>query len=40
MKVEKILFPTDYSEGSSHALHYAKDFTQNYDAKINILHVV
>ena len=40
MKVENILFPTDFSEGSSLALHYAKDFTLHYAAKLYILHVV
>lgn len=40
MKIEKILFPTDFSEGSSHALHYANDLTMHYDAKLYILHVV
>ncbi len=40
MKVERILFPTDFSEGSSHALPYAVDFTKHYDAQLYILHVV
>ena len=40
MKVERILFPTDFSEGSSHALPYAVDFAKHYDAKLYILHVV
>ena len=40
MKVERILFPTDFSEGSSHALPYAVDLTKHYDARLYILHVV
>lgn len=40
MKVERILFPTDFSEGSTLALHYAVDLTRHYNAKLYILHVV
>jgi nucleotide-binding universal stress UspA family protein len=40
MKVERILFPTDFSEGSLNALHYAVDLTKHYNAKLYILHVV
>ena len=40
MKVERILFPTDFSEGSAHALPYAVDLTKHYSAKLYILHVV
>jgi nucleotide-binding universal stress UspA family protein len=40
MKVERILFPTDFSEGSNHALHFAVDFAKHYNAKLYILHVV
>lgn len=40
MKVEKILFPTDFSEGSFHALPYAVDLTKHYNARLYILHVV
>ena len=40
MKVEKILFPTDFSEGSAHALPYAVDLSKHYDAQLYILHVV
>jgi nucleotide-binding universal stress UspA family protein len=39
MKVEKILFPTDFSEGSSHALPYAVDLSKHYNAKLYILHI-
>lgn len=40
MKVEKILFPTDFSEGSFHALPYATDLARHYDSKLYIIHVV
>lgn len=40
MKVERILFPTDFSEGSTHALHYAVDLVKHYNAKLYILHVI
>ncbi|GBD96441.1 MAG TPA: universal stress protein [Nitrospirae bacterium] len=40
MKVERILFPTDFSEGSSHALPYAVDLARHYNAKLYILHVI
>ncbi len=40
MKVERILFPTDFSEGAAHALRYAMDLTKHYNAKLHILHVV
>lgn len=40
MKVERILFPTDFSEGSFHALPYAVDLTRTYNAKLYILHII
>jgi nucleotide-binding universal stress UspA family protein len=40
MKVERILFPTDFSEGAGYALHCATDLTKHYNAKLYILHVV
>jgi nucleotide-binding universal stress UspA family protein len=40
MKVETILFPTDFSEGSFHALPYAVDFAKHYKARLFILHVI
>lgn len=40
MKVEKILFPTDFSEGSFHALPFAADLSKHYNAKLYILHIV
>jgi nucleotide-binding universal stress UspA family protein len=40
MKVDRILFPTDFSEGSTFALHYAVDLAKHYNAKLYILHVI
>lgn len=40
MKVERILFPTDFSEGSAHALPYAVDLARHYNAQVYILHVI
>lgn len=40
MKVERILYPTDFSEGSAAALPYAKDMAKHYNAKLYIAHVV
>ena len=38
--VEAILFPTDFSEGSFHALPYAVDLAKHYNAKLYMLHIV
>ncbi len=40
MEIKKILFATDFSEGSSHALPYAVDMAKNYGAKLYFVHVV
>jgi nucleotide-binding universal stress UspA family protein len=40
MKVERILFPTDFSEGSSYALPFAVDLAKHYGAGLSIIHVV
>ena len=40
MKIEKILFPTDFSEGSDHAIPYAVDFSRHYNAKLYIVHII
>jgi len=40
MKVERILFPTDFSKGAQHALHCAVDLAEHYKSKLYILHVV
>jgi nucleotide-binding universal stress UspA family protein len=40
MEIKSILFPTDFSEGSSQALQYAVDFTKKYGAKLYVVHVI
>jgi nucleotide-binding universal stress UspA family protein len=40
MEVKRILFPTDVSEGSAHAVPYVADLTRHYGAKLYIVHVV
>ena len=40
MEIKSILFPTDFSEGSSQALQYAVDFTKKYGAKLHVVHVI
>lgn len=40
MLVKRILFPTDFSEGSDIALPYAADMAKHYSAKLHILHVM
>ena len=40
MNVKKILFPTDFSEGSDNALPYAADMAKHYGAKLCLLHVI
>lgn len=40
IRIEKILFPTDFSDFSNHALQYAVSFAREYKAKIILLHVV
>jgi len=40
MEIKSILFPTDFSEGSSQALQYATDMAKKYGAKLYILHVI
>jgi len=40
MKVERILYATDFSGGSSPALPYAVDLARHYNAKLYIVHVV
>lgn len=39
-RVDKILFATDFSEGSTHALYYALAFVEEHDARLILLHVV
>lgn len=40
MEIKRILFPTDFSEGSSHALDYAIDMAKRYGAKLYLVHVL
>lgn len=40
MKIEKILFATDFSEGSAMALPYAVDMAKKYGARLYLVHVV
>ncbi|MBI5119079.1 universal stress protein [Candidatus Poribacteria bacterium] len=40
IKIEKILFPTDFSEHSNHAFGYALSFAKEYGAKLYLLHVI
>lgn len=40
MKIERILFATDFSEGSDHALPYAVDMARQYGAKLYLVHVI
>ena len=38
--VQRILFPTDFSEPSLHALPHALEFARLFKAKLHVLHVV
>jgi nucleotide-binding universal stress UspA family protein len=40
MGIKRILFPTDFSENSEYAFHYALAFARRFDAKLYVLHVV
>lgn len=40
MKINTILFATDFSEGSKNALPYAVDLAKRYEAKLFFMHVV
>jgi nucleotide-binding universal stress UspA family protein len=40
IRLKKILFPTDFSEFSLHALPYARRFAAAFHAKLYLLHVV
>jgi nucleotide-binding universal stress UspA family protein len=40
VEIKRILFATDFSEGSFHALPYAVDMAKNYGAKLYLIHVV
>ena len=40
MLTERILFPTDFSEGALHTLSYAADMAKNCNARLYLLHVI
>jgi nucleotide-binding universal stress UspA family protein len=40
IKLERILFPSDFSELSLHALAYARSFAEAYRAELHVIHVV
>ncbi len=40
MEIKKVLFATDFSEGSSYALPYAVDLANKYGAKLFFVHVI
>ncbi len=40
MEIKKILFATDFSEGSGVALPYAVDLAKHYGAKLYLCHVI
>jgi hypothetical protein len=39
IEIKKILFPTDFSEYSNHALKYAVALAESFTAKLVVLHV-
>lgn len=40
MEIKKILYATDFSEGSSNSLPYAVDFAKRYGARLYLIHVI
>jgi nucleotide-binding universal stress UspA family protein len=40
MEIKKVLFATDFSEGSKNALPYAVDLAKHYNAKLYVAHVI
>ena len=38
--IDKILFATDFSEGSEHAFEYAYTLAKKFDARLVIVHVI
>jgi nucleotide-binding universal stress UspA family protein len=40
IKISKILYPTDFSEISLHALKYARELAGVFDAQLHCVHVV
>ena len=40
IKIERILYPTDFSDYCSHARPYAIDLAKTFEAKVTLMHVV
>ncbi|MBM3264158.1 MAG: universal stress protein [candidate division Zixibacteria bacterium] len=40
IQIKRILYPTDFSESSEHALTYALSFAEQYGAAVYLLHVI
>lgn len=40
MRIQRILFPTDFSETSKEAAQYAMSLADQFDAELHLLHVV
>ena len=40
LKLERILFPSDFSELSLHALGFARSLAETYSAELHVIHVV
>ncbi len=40
MRIKRILFPTDFSEASLHALPFAVDLSKMFGAKLHMFHVL
>lgn len=40
MTLQKILWPTDFSDRAKQALDYVKSLTRRYEAEIHVLYVI
>ena len=40
MTLQKILWPTDFSERANHALAYVNSLTHKYDAEVHVIYVI
>jgi nucleotide-binding universal stress UspA family protein len=40
LTLKRVLFPTDFSELSLHALGHAKSFAEAYKAELHVIHVI
>ncbi len=38
--IQRVLFPTDFSDLSLHVLAYARSFVESYGAELHLIHVV